>query len=859
MMANMQPEFQYLLDAIIFLDEELNIVKFNNVFSNLLEISPKRIKQGRPINEFIQFTDFDLEKEVHLFKTTNEIPSRYKESPFVTKKDKKGLVLMSIKPLAEKDLFILILRDMSLEATLQDKYHNKIKELEFHNENLEKIVQDRTIKLQRTYDSLSLMIDSINQGLFSFNFEGDCIGEFTKVCDEMYHCSPENNTVFDVFNLQGDRRENLRKVIKFVFDGRLSVHDFAAFGFSIFTKENERNETKYIKVDYHPVTRNGQVNAIAVVGTDITEVVFSEREAEKERFQSQMLIAIINDKQAFTTFLAEISTLINKIERISTSTTIQKEEIDAIEFYIHTLKGMSGVFKWFLIQEACQTFENQIRSDEEINIKHALEDFITKISEAKNKHKETVLRTIGEDYLSMEKTKNIPEKNLRNFLDHQIHFKGLKYRFKENFLYEGCAKRLKTFEDIIKDVSLQYDKKVKFVNLTPDSSLFDFDDIEQLWQSLIHILKNCVFHGIELPDERIDKGKPEEGLIEFKMEVDQKQRLQFLISDDGRGLSYEKLKEKYQERTGESCDDKEILNKEIFLHGMSTNENRDINAGAGVGMGAVLEEVVKLGGEIKIESNENQGTLFKINIPYDAKIRSHQEYQEHPNVRWERIEDNKEPSTDKICQFAKDKENFGFSFISNDSDHEIANSITSIWNNEKNLQPKLQTTITNFEVYDSLVTYVKSSFQAENQYSNFEKQIEVTLKELLYNAFFNAPTDLSGSHLFKEKHLSNKSQLKSEFPVMVSTGEEDAFYWLRVEDFYGSLKREDFLKFVFNTKPTQKDGGAGLGFSIIFKFCHHLLIQISEKKSTKVTVIFTKNKRNKIGLQTARGLYFKTF
>jgi len=126
-----------------------------------------------------------------------------------------------------------------------------------------------------------------------------------------------------------------------------------------------------------------------------------------------------------------------------------------------------------------------------------------------------------------------------------------------------------------------------------------------------------VDHGIEPPEERIEKGKSAEGTIEFK--AYQKGGQIFVqIQDDGSGLNIEKIRQRALEMGIEVPDD-EIDNKTlaniICNPGFSTSANVTKLSGRGVGMDVVKTEVERLGGFLQIETAEDKGTTFTLTLP----------------------------------------------------------------------------------------------------------------------------------------------------------------------------------------------------------------------------------------------------
>jgi len=177
------------------------------------------------------------------------------------------------------------------------------------------------------------------------------------------------------------------------------------------------------------------------------------------------------------------------------------------------------------------------------------------------------------------------------------------------------------FKRIVNDTAKKIGKDIEFIISGGDTEL-DKTVVEKISDPLVHMLRNSVDHGIELPDEREKAGKSRKGKVELKAYPDAG-TIVIQISDDGAGLDKEKLLKKAVSKgiisEGETLTDKEIYNL-IFEAGFSTaNEVSDIS-GRGVGMDVVRRNIQDLRGLIDIESTLGKGTKFTIRLPLTLAI-----------------------------------------------------------------------------------------------------------------------------------------------------------------------------------------------------------------------------------------------
>ncbi len=175
---------------------------------------------------------------------------------------------------------------------------------------------------------------------------------------------------------------------------------------------------------------------------------------------------------------------------------------------------------------------------------------------------------------------------------------------------------------LVRDTSKKLSKEIN-LTLIGEETEVDKNIIDNLSDPLMHLIRNSVDHGIEAPEERRKKGKPEKGNITLEAK-NVGEDVIIIVSDDGKGLDRQLIIEKSRERGLIDKDDSEISDKEafsyIFLPGFSTKEAVTEFSGRGVGMDVVRRYIEKLGGIISVESEKDKGTSFIIRIPLTLAI-----------------------------------------------------------------------------------------------------------------------------------------------------------------------------------------------------------------------------------------------
>ena len=172
---------------------------------------------------------------------------------------------------------------------------------------------------------------------------------------------------------------------------------------------------------------------------------------------------------------------------------------------------------------------------------------------------------------------------------------------------------------IVFETARQLGKEIDLEMIGEDTEL-DKNIVEHILAPLMHIVRNSVDHGIEMPQEREKLGKGKRGKITLTAGT-QGGKVWICVEDDGKGLNKEKILQKAQkqgllnaEETGQNYTDKEIY-QFITLPGFSTKEEITEYSGRGVGMDVVVSNLQEINGTLEIESTEGVGTKMIMYIP----------------------------------------------------------------------------------------------------------------------------------------------------------------------------------------------------------------------------------------------------
>jgi two-component system chemotaxis sensor kinase CheA len=185
------------------------------------------------------------------------------------------------------------------------------------------------------------------------------------------------------------------------------------------------------------------------------------------------------------------------------------------------------------------------------------------------------------------------------------------------------AQVFRKFPRVVRDLSLEKGKQIELL-MEGDKTEIDKSILDVIGEPMIHLVRNAIDHGIELPDERERIGKPRTGKITLRAAHEGNQIVIDII-DDGAGLNPARLRKKAVEKGIKTQDEADRLTDEeaeelIFLSGFSTAEVVTDISGRGFGMDIVRTTIESLKGRIQVRSKPGEGSVFTLRLPLTLAI-----------------------------------------------------------------------------------------------------------------------------------------------------------------------------------------------------------------------------------------------
>ncbi|MDD2698208.1 MAG: cache domain-containing protein [Arcobacteraceae bacterium] len=502
------------------------------------------------------------------------------------------------------DEFGLMAESLKQNIEYSAKLHEELYDL---NVNLEHKVSDKTHKI-------SLLLNNAGQGFLTFkkNFKID--SEYSKECEKLLGENIASKDISQLLFSDEQKEEFFKSTLQNALHETMDIkrNSYLTLLPSIILLNK-----KAIKLEYKIL----EDETFMMILTNITTQKKLENKIKKEQEIFKMVVAVASESAVFYEVIKEYEKFIGN--------EIDTTHLDELYRTIHTFKGAFSQFYMEEVVKSLHVLENHISSlikskdinQEKINQIIKNHDFHTSFYETKK----IIGNILGDEFLKLH---NFVKIDLSNILDLQgkisdiLNDKDVATPECQDILckIQDLSKQslynlLKPYGSLVEQLAKRFEKEIDELIIDGDKELLVGNQLKPFIKSLIHVFRNSVDHGIEMPDVRVEKYKEEMGTIacEFK-EIDN--TLYLTIADDGAGLNKEKIKQKalLNGIDTSSFDDEQIFDL-IFNDNFTTKESVSDISGRGIGMSAVKNELEKLNGVVKVVSQEDNGTTFSFVIP----------------------------------------------------------------------------------------------------------------------------------------------------------------------------------------------------------------------------------------------------
>jgi two-component system sensor histidine kinase ChiS len=504
------------------------------------------------------------------------------------------------------------------ELLLRIKLHIQITKW---NHSLEENVAERTTVVRN-------LLHHASQGFLSFGHDLRIFQDYSKQCERIFDC-PIGGLSFPelLFQNEMDQQLFVRKILTGIFEqsDMDRIERDLSFLPKIAVLHDRTVELEYIMFQ---MEHKENQKVCMVVLTDITEHIVMKNQMEKEKHDVKMLLSVASNRRLFLELVRMFEEFYCAGHQIWLCRELSTLEIlNEVQKKLHYFKGGFSQFHLIRTCGLIHEFEvliQSLRNNSEL-ISH---DDLIPFFES------TYFGFWLEEELSMLKTafgKAFLDDRNGTIVREQL--LALESKIKamiplpvsrdlivdlRKLWYKPIGELLLPFESYISDLAEKMDKSVNPLIIETDDTLIDPDQLSYLFDIVGHIIRNVVDHGIK-PGYG---GAPLTVTIACESIIMNK-FLSIVIHHNGEAVDLQALRTRvfqngiYDEETLSKLSQDELLQL-VFQEGITTKEEATLFSGLGFGLSIVKEQIEKIGGTVRIRSDQAEGVFFSIQVPYHS-------------------------------------------------------------------------------------------------------------------------------------------------------------------------------------------------------------------------------------------------
>ncbi len=514
---------------------------------------------------------------------------------------------------------VISLQNATLFASLQESYDR----MSEWNQLLEQTVQERT-------NAVRNLLNNAGQGFLTFDRDLLVDDEYSAECENIFGAAIAGTKISRLlFPANEEEQSMLEEIIGQIY---MEKEAFKQEVYLSLLPDEVQLDGQYIRLEFKLIKNSLEEETedlLMLILTGITEKRKLEETMQEEKNLFEMIVRVVSNFVDFNATLKEYEEFCcNYIQEIDPAQ-------DPVEIFtivmrsIHTFKGSFHQFGMLNMVKMLHQLETKLQQQsatiENLTTADILGMLAAEDMEKWLEEDLLILKTfLGDTYflrensliIDVESLWKMEECILTTLTPPQIQLILPELR---KMLWKPFRESLKAYPDYIKRLSSQTEKLICPLEIEGGNINVDLELYRDFVKSLGHIFRNALDHGIEPPEERVAAGKNERGKIHCR--VSQKNGCLIVkISDDGRGIPIEKIREKALQINMPSFavpDSEQELLQLIFEDQFSTQETLSDLSGRGVGLSAVKSEVEKLGGSVEVNSRPGEGTTFSFYLPLE--------------------------------------------------------------------------------------------------------------------------------------------------------------------------------------------------------------------------------------------------
>jgi len=470
-------------------------------------------------------------------------------------------------------------------------------ELEQHRSHLERLVVARTQELGARNSAMRLVLDNVEQGLATIGLDGSLHSERSEAFDRWFGAARDGEPFCDAL---APSEQRLRLLLKLGWEQ-------VAEGFLPPEVSVEQMPKRFDLGGRHftltvkPILRGDDVAGALLVVSDVTAELEARKDQARQKEEILVFRRIASDKRAFTSFLEETGSLVERLR--SGDARGVREQLGIV----HTVKGNAAQYDVRSVAEAAHDLESAI-SDAGAPLDPAA---LAPLFSAWQAIHDRVAGLIGTGDSVIELSRGELDRILARVAAGAPPSElAMRLRM---LIDEPVATRFARLAEHVERLAARLGKPAPRLVVRSEDVRLPQRRYASFWAALVHVARNAIDHGIEDPAVRTAAGKQARGSISMQARLEDASVI-IEVVDDGAGVDWERLAARAR-AAGLPARSREEIERTIFVSGISSVETVTEVSGRGVGLAAVWDATVGLGGTVRVTSVRGRETRFVFRLP----------------------------------------------------------------------------------------------------------------------------------------------------------------------------------------------------------------------------------------------------
>jgi len=478
------------------------------------------------------------------------------------------------------------------------------------NIDLEQRVTQRTRSIQS-------LLDVTGDGFLSFGPDYMVRPEYSRACEIIFGAEIAGKRFPDLLYVEEQSKRDFTDGLDLYFTGKARPEVI----FDLLDREVLVGE-RVIELDFRAIDESTVMCSLS----DATGQKQLEAQVEEQERRRSLILRVVSNRTHFGSFVDEAEALFQMLDAASRGEGEVAMDSEELLMNLHTFKGNANFLGFSRTGSVAHDLEDQLAAMEILDSEF---DFTSEVFVLKRQFYDElniVTDTLGKQWLEDIETVNVPSRYVRKveqYVKNRYSADSQLVQALEGFRRVPLSSLFSRFPALINDIAASRGRKVKSVEIRGGEFKVLPERFEPVVNSLTHVARNMIDHGIESPAEREMKGKDPAGEIRIELR-DTGEVVEIEMSDDGQGIPTGAIEQRARAQ-GLIADGQEVSRRDllalIFKPGFSTAEMVTTVSGRGVGLSAVHEAVRRAGGKISVETKAGRGSRFRVSLPGDRRKR----------------------------------------------------------------------------------------------------------------------------------------------------------------------------------------------------------------------------------------------